>query len=42
MASTDEIAGIIIYVFGTLIHGLAGLPAPVAMLFLAVWSNCFL
>lgn len=30
------ITGIAIYVFGTLIHALVGLPAPVAMLFLVV------
>jgi malate:Na+ symporter len=30
------ITGIAIYVFGTLIYGLTGLPAPVAMLFLVV------
>jgi CCS family citrate carrier protein len=30
------ITGIAIYVFGTLIHSLTGLPAPVAMLFLVV------
>ncbi|MBL7309665.1 2-hydroxycarboxylate transporter family protein, partial [Escherichia coli] len=33
------ITGIAVYVFGTLIHALIGLPAPVAMLFLAVLAK---
>ncbi|MGU3463612.1 2-hydroxycarboxylate transporter family protein [Methylobacterium sp. C33D] len=33
------ITGIAIYVFGTLIHALIGLPAPVAMLFLVVLAK---
>ena len=33
------ITGIAIYVFGTLIHALVGLPAPVAMLFLVVLAK---
>jgi len=33
------VTGIAIYVFGTLIHSLTGLPAPVAMLFLVVLAK---
>jgi Na+/citrate or Na+/malate symporter len=33
------ITGIAIYVFGTLIHSLTGLPAPIAMLFLVVLAK---
>lgn len=35
------ITGIAIYVFGTLIHSMIGLPAPVAMLFLVVLVKLF-
>ncbi|MDP4026827.1 2-hydroxycarboxylate transporter family protein [Methylobacterium sp. NEAU 140] len=35
------ITGIAIYVFGTLIHSVVGLPAPVAMLFLVVMVKIF-